>query len=401
MHLYFLRPCQLLAAIIVLSTACSSTSNQEQVTTDTLSMEQSGEASPLLFIGTYTRTEGHVDGKAEGIYVYEFNKETGAISQASVASGIINPSYLTLHPSGAWLYAVSETGGEGTKDYGSVHAYKIDRQGKKLTALNQASSQGKYPCYISTDAAGKSAFVANYGGGIAALPLADDGRLQEASSIVQHSGKGPTDRQESPHAHMIIPGPDEHIFAVDLGTDKVYAYSLNDQKQLVPTTKPTVVTAGAGPRHLTFHPKQNKAYVINELNGTIEAFNISPENGALERFQTISTLQAHTTAAAASADIHIHPSGKFLYASNRGEHNNIAIYAISSTNGELQLLGHQPSLGKTPRNFVIDPSGKFLLVANQDSRNVVSFRIDQESGLLTEVANTPVPTPVCLKFLEN
>lgn len=400
MHLNFLRPCQLVACLMVLSTACSSTSQQEQLTTDTLAMEQPAEASLLLFIGTYTRKEGHVDGQAEGIYVYRFNQETGAISQASVASGIINPSYLSVHPSGKWLYAVSETGGEGLQDYGSVHAYQIDKQGEKLTALNQASSQGKYPCYISTGPTGNQVLVANYGGGITALPLADDGRLQEASSVVQHSGKGPTNRQEGPHAHMIIPGPEQHIYAVDLGTDKIYTYALNDQQQLVPTSKPATARPGAGPRHLAFHPNQPRAYVINELNGSIEAFNISPENGALERFQTISTLQAQATAAAASADIHIHPSGKWLYASNRGEHNNLAIYAIGAS-GQLQLLGHQPSGGQTPRNFEIAPGGEFLLVANQDSGNVVSFRIDQDSGLLTEVANTPVPTPVCLKFMED
>ena len=393
------KPLYLLGAFTLLATACSTHTSTSETPQEQTTLEQSAP-DELLFIGTYTQKEGHVDGKAEGVYVYGLNTETGALSQLSTSPPITNPSYLTVHPNGEWLYAVSETGGSEATAYGSVSAFKFDEESKALTPINTASSQGKYPCYISISPSGEHALVANYGGGIALLPLGSDGALQEATSVVQHSGKGPnTARQEGPHAHMVTPGPGNFIYAVDLGTDNVYPYVLDAEKQrLVPAAKPTQLTPGAGPRHLTFHASKDIAYLVNELNGTITAFKVTPATGALEPFQTISTLPEGTTDAAACADIHLHPNGKFLYASNRGSLNNLAIYAVNETSGELQLLGFQPTQGQTPRNFVIHPEGKLLLVANQDSGNVVTFRIDESTGLLTELANTPVPTPVCLKF---
>jgi 6-phosphogluconolactonase len=306
-----------------------------------------------------------------------------------------------VHPSKKYLYAVNETGGVATDTSGAMSAFRIDPQTSALSLINQVSSTGDWPCHISIDNSGKFALVANYGGSVAMFPLNDDGSIAEASKTIEHQGSGPTARQNGPHAHMIIPDLDnELVYAVDLGADKVFIYELDtDNKNLVPTQIDTDLTPGSGPRHLTFHSKLKTAYVVNELGGSIDCFNID-ESGGLERFQTISTLAEGSKTDAACADIQIHPSGKYLYASNRAEVNNIAIYEVSSQSGSLRLLGHQSTYGKGPRSFVISPSGDFLLVANQDTDNVFTFKIDNSTGLLIdEPLETKIPTPVCLKFL--
>ena len=301
---------QLLAALSVLFSGCSSTPTE---TVNQKAEMKQAVADKVLFIGTYTQKEGHVDGKAEGIYVYAFNTETGALTHLSTSPPITNPSYLTVHPSGQWLYAVSETGGEGEKEFGFVSAFRIDQEQWKLQHINTVSSRGKYPCYISVDSAGRHAMVANYGGGVALLPLRSDGALQQPSDVVRHSGKGPSSRQESPHSHMITPGPGPFFYAVDLGTDKIYPYRINAEAgTFEPAAKPASVAPGAGPRHIRFHPNQNWGYVVNELNGTIDAFKVNAETGAMEHFQTITTIPSTTTEAAASGDIQVHPSGKYL-----------------------------------------------------------------------------------------
>ncbi|AHM63254.1 6-phosphogluconolactonase [Flammeovirgaceae bacterium 311] len=397
------RPLQLLLALSVILSACSSAGNTETVATQTPELVEQQDTKQLLLVGTYTRKEGHVDGKADGIYLYEFDLETGSLTHLSTSPPIVNPSYLTIHPTNDWVYAVSETGGEGPKEFGSVQAFRLNREAQQLSAINAVSSEGKYPCYISTDPSGRFAMVANYGGGISLLPIESDGSLQEATVSIQHQGKGPTPRQESSHAHMIVPGPREHfIYAVDLGTDKIYTYTLDAlREQLTATGETATLEPGSGPRHLSFHPVNDWAYVVNELSGTITAFKVDSVSGALENFQTISTIPEGISGQAGCADIHIHPSGQFLYASNRGDMNNIAMYEINQSSGVLRLMGHQPTFGLTPRNFVIHPNGEFLLVANQDSGNVVTFRIDQNTGLLQETGiNTEIPTPVCLKFVE-
>ncbi|WP_224995686.1 lactonase family protein [Cesiribacter sp. SM1] len=397
------RPLQLLLALSVVVSACSSASNTETVETQAPQAVDQQETKQLLVVGTYTRKEGHVDGKADGIYVYEFDLETGNLTQVSTSPPIVNPSYLTIHPSSDWVYAVSETGGESENEAGTVQAFRLDRSSGRLGAINAVSSEGDYPCYVSIDQTGGFAMVANYGGGIALLPIEANGELQEATTVIQHSGKGPTPRQEAPHAHMIVPGPNEKfIYAVDLGTDKIYTYTLDALgEKLIPAGEAATLEPGSGPRHLTFHPINDFAYVVNELSGTITAFKVDSVSGALESFQTISTIPGGISGQAGSADIHIHPSGQYLYASNRGDMNNIAMFEINQTSGVLKLMGHQPTFGLTPRNFVIHPNGEFLLVANQDSGNVVTFRIDENTGLLQETGiNTEIPTPVCLKFVD-
>lgn len=384
--------------IFLVLIGCSG-SNSDQKQEAVIEMDAMEEL--ILYVGTYTRKEAHVDGKAEGIYVYRMNPETGALTYSSTSTPVVNPSYIVVNPSRHYLYAVTETGGEGPEVSGAVSAFAIDTVTSALTLINQVSSEGDWPCYISIDYADKFAFVANYGGSIAMFPLAVDGSIEAATAVIEHKGQGPTTRQEGPHAHMIIPGFDnEQVYAVDLGADKVFVYAIDDEEQtLVPTELSVDLPAGAGPRHLALHPKQKTAYVINELNGTIEAFQIV-DSGMLEKFQTISTLPDGMDVKADCADIQIHPNGNYLYASNRAEQNNIAIYAISPEDGSLKLLGHQSTFGKGPRSFVIDPSGSFLVVANQDSDNVFTFKIDESTGLLEDnPAETLIPTPVCLKFL--
>jgi 6-phosphogluconolactonase len=345
-----------------------------------------------IYVGTYTQKEPHVDGKAEGIYIYEMNPSTGALTYVSTSPKSVNPSYVVVHPNGKWLYAANETAD------GKVSAFTINRDTRKLGFINAVSSEGNSPCYVSVDQSGKFVMVANYGSGTIALyPINDDGSLKEATSVVTHQGKGPDSRQQGPHAHMIRTGNDSYVYAIDLGIDKVITYKIDNQK-LVKTSEYNTI-AGSGPRHIDFHKNARWAYVVNELNGSIEACSIDAQTGALKRMQVISTLPAGETRKAGCADIHLTPSGKYLYATNRGEINNIAMYSVDQKSGMLKLIGHQSVKGRTPRSFLIDATGTFLLVANQDSDNIITFKINAENGKLTDTGiETKVPTPVCLRL---
>jgi 6-phosphogluconolactonase len=369
--------------------------------TDTGKLNQ--DTVRYIFVGTYTRADTSTEGNSIGIYVLKLNLKSGALQKVAVSPATSNPSFLTLHPSMKYLYAVNENGGKGPSDFGSVSAFRIDSSSHQLQFLNSVSSKGKDPCYISLDPTGNFVLVANYSSGnVSLLPLSNDGTLKEASSVMQDQGKGPNaSRQEGPHAHMISPDPlGKFIYATDLGTDQMRCYTLDAQKkQLLNTGHVTSLTSGAGPRHIAFHRQHSWIYIINELNGTIEAFNQNISTGILSRFQIISTLPASTKIPADCADIHITPSGKYLYASNRGENSSIAMYSINETTGELSLIGHQSTKGRIPRNFAIDPAGTFLLVANQESNNIVTFRIDSVTGKLIDInQEISIPMPVCIKF---
>lgn len=356
----------------------------------------STNSNPIwVYVGTYTRSEPHVQGKAEGVYIYEMNPETGALTYVLTSPRTENPSYVAIHPDGNWIYAVNEVG------EGQVSAFKFNKGERKLEFLNSVSTHGSSPCYVSIDKSGKFVLTANYGtGNVALYPINPDGSLSKASSVQQHQGSGPDSRQKGPHAHMIRTGDDSHlIYAVDLGIDGVITYKLDAAKQALVKTNEYKSNPGAGPRHLEFHKNQKWAYIVNELNGTVEACSVDPESGELKRFQEISTLSAGETRKAGCADIHISPDGKYLYASNRGEINSIAMYEVDAKSGKLKIIGHQSVKGRTPRSFAIDPSGKFLLVANQDSGNIVTFRIDATNGKLIDTGfEAKVPTPVCVRF---
>ncbi|MBN1599444.1 MAG: lactonase family protein [Bacteroidales bacterium] len=359
----------------------------------------SGKNKKWLAIGTYTEDLGWVAGKAEGIYMYEVDMNTGNLEYIATSPETINPSYVCVHPEKDIIYVVNETGGKENVPLGLVSAFSIDRTTGALEFISSVSSEGISPCHLSLDVKADYIFVANYvTGTIAMLPLDDDGSLKEASSVIQHTADDP-DRQ--PHAHMVLPSTDgRFLYGIDLGIDMVMQYKIDRENNLLTEVSRIRAEQGAGPRQMTFHPSDKWAYVINELNGTIDAFSVDKKSGELGRIQTISTLQKESEDIPRSADIQITPSGKYLYASNRAEFNDIAIYSVDSANGRLQLAGHKNTGGKTPRNFVIGPSGELLIVANQDSDNLVVFRIDAETGELVETGiSVEVPTPVCIKFI--
>jgi 6-phosphogluconolactonase len=348
-------------------------------------------SDPLVFVGTYTR------GASEGIYVCRMDPATGGLEQVATASGIANPSFRALHPHSPHLYAVHE-GGEG-----SVSAFAMDAESGELTHLNQQPSGGAGPCHLTVDQTGRSVIVANYGSGSAAvLPIDDDGRLAPPSHVVQHEGSSVhPQRQEGPHAHSVTIDPSNRfVFVADLGVDKVMIYELDlDAGKLAPSEVSSVgVAPGAGPRHFDFHPSGRYAYLINELGNTIVAYQYDGASGALTEVQTVPTLPADFDGRSTCADIHVAPSGRFVYGSNRG-HDSIVIYAIDGETGSLTYVGHEPTGGETPRNFGIDPTGTLLLAANQNSDTIVAFRVDEESGRLSPTGATAfVPAPVCVKF---
>ncbi|MGB0931787.1 MAG: lactonase family protein, partial [Chitinophagales bacterium] len=352
-----------------------------------------------LYIGTYTQKEGHVNGKAKGIYVYLMNSKTGELSYHSEIGGITNPSHLTIHPKGKYLYAVSETGdGESA----SVHAYSIDENTKKITEINQQAAEGYAPCHISVEKTGKYALLANYTtGNVVMLPIAANGGLEKATSIeYQKDTRSRNIAPRKAHAHFIAPDPNNrYALATDLGLNSIYVYKMDlEQGKLISNGGATAET-GAGPRHLDFHPTLPYTYSLNERNGTIDTWSYDAETGGLTMLKTVSTVPNDYSGSIGSADIHVHPSGKFLYASNRGGLNDIAVFGIDDKTGELTFLTRTETQGKTPRSFVISSDGRFLLVANQDSSTIVVFSIDERTGKLTATGEIEeVMSPVCLKL---
>ena len=358
---------------------------------DTAWSNQSREMT--LFIGTYTSST------SEGIYTYRMNSETGQLTKFSSIKSE-NPSFLALDRSKRFLYAVNEVQQFHGKSSDAVSAYANDGLGL-LRFVNQQASMGADPCHLTVDRKRSSLLVANYtGGNVALLPILKNGALGPAANVKQHEGSGPKEQQKGPHAHCIIlDAAERHALAADLGADKVMIYRFDsDDHKLDPAKQPSVaMQAGAGPRHLTLHPNGRYAYVINELNSTMTTLKYS--SGSLEVIDAVSTLPAGYTETSYCADIHVSPSGKFLYGSNRG-HNSIVVFAIDPRTGIPSLVEHVSTGGNWPRNFVIDPSGRFLLVANQRSDNVVVFRIDAKTGRLKPSGQSEtVPVPVCLKFL--
>ena len=354
----------------------------------------------LVYIGTYTGP------KSKGIYVSRLDIANGKLTAPELAAETASPSFLAIHPSRQFLYAVGEVNNFAGKKSGAVSAFSIDSKTGKLTPLNQQPSGGAGPCYLTCDRTGKSVLVANYGGGsIAALPIQTDGKLGEATAFIQHEGSSVNpERQKEPHAHSInVDASNRFAVAADLGLDKLLVYRFDPGKgTLVPNDPPHVsVKPGAGPRHFAFHPRGRFAYVINEIQCTVTAFEYHAQRGELKELQTISTLPEGESVQRgySTAEVQVHPSGKFLYGSNRG-HDSVVVYALDESTGKLSYLENKSTEGKTPRNFGIDPTGSFLLAANQDSDSVAVFRIDAKSGRLTSTGQTvEVGAPVCVKFV--
>tara|TARA_R110002111_G_scaffold262875_1_gene342492 strand:- start:35323 stop:36504 length:1182 start_codon:yes stop_codon:yes gene_type:complete len=353
-----------------------------------------------VYVGTYTR-----GSDSKGIYQLLLDCETGKLSHAGTTEGVENPSFLAVHPNHKYLYAVNEIGDyQGTKS-GAISSFAIDAETGGLRFLNQQSSRGADPCHLVVDATGKFVLVANYSGGsICSLPIRKNGKLKESASFIQHTGSSVNSaRQTAPHAHSInLDKQNQHAIVADLGLDQLLVYRFTPSDgSLQPNSIPGIkLPPGAGPRHFTFHPTGKWAYVINELNLTITAMNYDATNGSFKEIQTIATVPAGTPLKGNStAEVQVHPSGKFLYGSNRGP-NSLAMYRIDEQTGKLTSIGYQSTGGAIPRNFKIDPAGKFLLAANQDTHNVVVFRIDPETGLLQKTGHEiDVPKPVCIKFV--
>ncbi len=352
----------------------------------------------LLFVGTYTNKE------SKGIYAYRFDAASSELTPLGVAAETTNPSFLATDPSRRFLYAVNEVQNYQGASSGAVSAFSIDHRTGKLQLLNQVPSRGADPCYIAFDKTGKYALVANYtGGSVAVFPVRPDGLIGESSAFVQHAGSSVNhERQDGPHAHWIETTPDNRFaIAADLGLDKLIVYRFDRIAGSLTANDPPYakLDPGAGPRHVAFHPNGKFAFVVNELQSTVTAFSYDPRLGALQKLNTVSTLPKSFTGSNDTAEIQVHPSGKFLFVSNRG-HDSIALFSTDSKTGGLTLVDTFSTQGKTPRNFAIDPTGKFLLVANQDTNTIVFFRIDPNSGRLTPTGQTlRVPAPVCLKFV--
>jgi 6-phosphogluconolactonase len=354
------------------------------------------QTDAFLLIGTYT------SGKSEGIYVYDFNTNNAGNKLLSTLK-VSNPSYLAVSPDKKIVYAVSENaksaqGGSG----GGISALAFDKDKGSLTLINDQPSGGNHPCYVVVDNTGKWVFAANYSSGSASMyGVREDGGLEPVKKLIQHEGSGADkQRQAGPHAHSTVLSPDnKYLFVQDLGLDKIMIYRFDNTKgTLTPAAQPFVKSVdGSGPRHLDFHPNKKYAYLIEEMTGTVVAF--SYHDGQLKSMQRISAIPANFKGDIGSADIHVSPDGKFVYCSNRGGSNDLTIFKIGG-DGKLTLVGHQSTMGKTPRNFNFDPSGNFLLAANQESDEVVIFKVDKATGLLTDTGKRiNVPKPVCVKWI--
>jgi 6-phosphogluconolactonase len=364
--------------------------------------------SYLALVGTYTNKT-----QSKGIYAFSYDAETGKLTPKGVAAETPDPSWVVIHPNGKWAYAANEAGKQST-----VTAFSIDANSAKLTQLNQLPALGEDPCYLSFDKAGKFLFVANYTSGtIAVFPILSDGKLGEHTALLTDTGTiGPNkERQEGPHAHWIEVSAHNHfVYVADLGLDRILIYKFDAAKGALSrgdttsagtsaaSAKPNdafsaTLSPGTGPRHVAFSRDGNFMYVLGELQSTVTVF----ANDARETYrpiQTISALPQGFSGRNDAAEIALHPSGKWLYTSNRGE-DSIAVFAVDPGKGTLRLVEDVPTGGKEPRHFAIDPAGKFLLAENQNSDAIVTFRIDAESGKLTPTGDVAhVPSPVCLAF---
>jgi 6-phosphogluconolactonase len=366
----------------------------------TAAAAEKDKASYWMYVGTYTE-EGST---SKGIYAYRFDPGNGQLTPIGLAAQTTNPSFLAVHPNHGFLYAVNETGNYKGQKSGAVSAFAINQTTGKLTLLNQVASGGADPCYITVDKTGKFVLVANYtGGSVSVFPIQPDGSLGDASAFVQHTGHGTNpQRQEGPHAHSIDLSPDNRFAIVDdLGLDETLVYRFDNAKGTLTPNDPAFAKAdaGAGPRHFALHPNGKFGYVINEMGDTVSVFSFDAAAGVLRPLQTISTIPKGFVGQNDDAEIAIHASGKFLYASNRG-HDSIAVFAIDPDKGTLTLVEYASTKGQSPRHFEIDPTGSLLFAENEKSDDIVVFRIDPGTGRLTPTGKTlEVSQPVCVKFV--
>ncbi len=351
----------------------------------------------FVYVGTYNTAQ------SKGIYMFRFSPASGQVTSPSLVAETKNPSFLDIAPTGQFLYAVNESDQFREQRSGALSSYRIDRSTGGLTKLNQVLTRGSGPCHLAVSRTAKCVVVANYGGGsVASFPILSDGSLGEAVSFFQHEGKSANPRrQEKPHAHGVTFDLDQkRVLVPDLGTDKLMVYSIDTESaKLVPNDPPALaVAAGAGPRHIAFHPNGRFAYVVNELACTVTVLDYDAASGALSHRQTVSTLPDGFSGDNTTAEIEVHRNGRLLFASNRG-YDSLAVFGINR-NGSLRLLNHTSTQGKTPRHFATDPTGEWLWVGNQNSNMLVLFRLDARTGTLMPAGQTlELGAPVCVKYL--
>jgi 6-phosphogluconolactonase len=373
---------------------------------DAVSVMPQAMNETLVYVGTYTTTAA----KSKGIYLFRLQTKDLDVSQnitlvpLGIAAETESPSFLEVDLKRRLLFAVNEVGTFQGKPTGGVSAFKMDPASGKLSLLNQQPSMGQGPCHLALDKTGKHLLIANYGSGsVSVLPVAADGKLGAATEVIQHSGKSVhPERQKGPHAHCVTIAPDNRFaFVCDLGLDKVLAYAFDAGKgKLKPHTPASVsLKPGAGPRHMVFRPDGRFAYVLNELASTVTAFSYDAKAGVLKEIQTLRTVPEFYDGPNTGAEIDVHPSGKFLYSSNRG-HDSVALFGIDADKGTLTFIEEQTTGGKQPRHFGIEPSAKHLAIANQKSDTLLACRIDAGNGRLKPSGVfASCPTPVCVKFV--
>jgi 6-phosphogluconolactonase len=356
----------------------------------------SARASHLMFVGTYTGPT------SQGIYAFRFDDASGALTPVGLVAETPSPSFLAISPDKRTLFAVNEVSSYGGEQTGSVTSFAIDPATGKLKPINTESSHGADPCHLAVDATGHYLAVANYTGGtFAVLPIGANGKIGPATSVLTNTGSGPNHaRQDGPHAHEVVfDASNRFLIGADLGLDKLLIYKFDPATGAVTPGDPSSVAVppGAGPRHFVFHPTQPIAFSINELDSTVTGFTWDRTAGRLTAGASMSTLPAEFSDTNSTAEIALHPSGRFLYASNRG-HDSIAVFSVGA-GGALHLVEIQPTRGRTPRSFTIDPAGHWLLAANQDTGNISVFRINLTTGALSAVGPlSQVGSPVCLLF---
>jgi 6-phosphogluconolactonase len=380
-----------MSVLTVLTTSIASSAAEQ-------SAPQGKASRYLVYVGTYTQ------GKSKGIYRYVFDTSSGELTSAGEPTESENPSFLVTARGGRFLYACNETSEwAGQENSGGVSAYRIDPKTGGLTFLNSRATRGGAPCHVEVDAKGRALLVANYtGGSVISYPLKKNGSIGEAASFIQHTGSSVLPRQKGPHAHCINLDPaNRFAFVADLGLDEILIYNFDGKTAgLTPHDPPAVkVPPGSGPRHFAIHPTRKFAYAINEIGNTVSVFAYDEKRGRLKSIQRVPTLPEGFKGTSHTAEVFVHPSGKFLYGSNRG-HDSIVVYRIDEKSGKLTLVEHEGEGIKVPRSFGIDPSGQFVLVASQAGDNVRVFRVDQKSGALAPTDHrVEVPMPVCVIFL--
>ncbi len=361
------------------------------------SVHAAGPTKDRVYIGTYT------EHGSQGIYVCEFDPTNGTLTPPELAAATANPSFLAVAPDRRFLYAINETNHFNGQPTGGVSAFSIAPATGKLTLLNQVSSLAPGPAYITLDRSGHYVLIANYDeGSVAVYHVLADGKIGDSTAFVRHYGSSvDKERQKGPHAHSIAMSPDNRFAIVaDLGLDELLVYPFNAAQGTLGTARVIKTDPGVGPRHLTLASSGKFVYVINEMQSSLTVYSYDPSDGSMTPVQKISTLPSSFHGENTAAEVVLDPAEKFLYASNRGDDNSIAVFAVDPKKGTLTLIEYVPTGGRTPRNFAIDPSGHWLVAANQDSNNIVTFRINAKSGRLTPAGKSiEVNSPTIVDFV--